>query len=62
VTTPIEIRRRTPAEMINHTTRRIAELLNHPDAAFFTTAQRVTLLSVAVSLDIVAADLTEQGT
>lgn len=62
MTTPIEIRRRTPAETITHTARRIAELLNHPDAATLTTAQRITLLSITVSLDIAATDLRGEPT
>jgi hypothetical protein len=62
VTTPIEIRRGTPAETITHCGRRIAELLNHPDAATLTKEQRVTLLSVTVNLDVAAADLNEEPT
>lgn len=54
MTTPIEVRRRTPAEITAHCARRIAELLNHPDAATLTTEQRVTLLSITVSLDVAA--------
>jgi hypothetical protein len=61
VTAPIEIRRRTPAEIINRATRRLVELLNAPDAALLTQEQRLTLLSVTVNLDAAATDLTEPG-
>lgn len=54
MTVPIELRRRTPAEITAHCARRIAELLNHPDAERLTAEQRITLLSITVNLGAAA--------